>query len=319
MNELRKKNLLKRIEKRKFRKKIKRRKKREKRNTIKTEKMEFKAPLNLSISKNPQETIKLLKKMKEHCNSIEKDLLLNMKNIKHVDADALIYLRYIAQEVQDVKEKKINFYLKAPKEKKLRKYVYNSGFMSKNSKNKEDNRLISLGSNKNYKMINGVEPDKAVIKEIVYWLTEKIDLKFKLYPVIHEMMENTDLHAYTDNITNPQKSWHISVEEKSDRFLFVYLDSGEGLVETAPKKWHDIFKVFDTKSKILKAVLDGKHRSSSGDSYRNKGVPFIYENFNDNNIENLRIISGKGCFNLNRDKDLDEGLEGTLYYWEVKK
>ena len=80
-------------------------------------------------------------------------------------------------------------------------------------------------------------------------------------------------------------------------------------------------------SYIFRAMTGKIERANKANSNRGRGLPEIYGYYKSEDIfSNLCIISGnEKCkfFDSNRSEvkfdHLDSELQGTLYYWEVKK
>lgn len=285
----------------------------------------IKAPKIFSIFENPNELLEIFQEIRDHCKKNRKKLILDMSDIEKLDVGSLIYLKYVVYDIKERKKKNITLNFKSPKNKELKKKIYNSGFVTYSKKRfymqkaKENSKnYLTIEDNDNFKIQRGFKLDPELIRKILLFIDSKKDgAKKILYPIIHEMMENTILHAYGETEKPEYKDWYFFSEHNPKEIKFIFLDTGQGIVETAKKKWFDIFKIFNKESDILKEVLLGKHRTQTNKSFRGKGLPHIYEEAENNNILNLKIISNKACFNLNNNNDLKKDLVGTLFYWEI--
>ena len=74
-------------------------------------------------------------------------------------------------------------------------------------------------------------------------------------------------------------------------------------------------------SKRLRALLDGRIASRTGDVHRGRGLPIMKEACNEHRISNLVVISNRAAGFLESEgyQDLNQGFEGTIIYWEVSE
>jgi hypothetical protein len=293
------------------------------------------SPKILSIAQNPNETIKIFNEIKNHCIYSRKKILLNMANVEKVDVDSLIYLKYLVYKIRDTNKKNIQMFFEPPKNKEIKEYIYSSGFVTfikrpfyLKKEREKSQKINTLESNKstNFKIISGSNKDQEVLRQILEYTEEKIGNINGLYAIIHEMMENTILHAYEEGEKIGEK-WYFFAEYIDEKVSFIFLDTGSGITKTAARKWRDYFlKKIDvvlndtlTEDFILKTALKGEQRTRTKESHRGKGLPSIYERWEKGDIKNLRVISNKAGFNLKENQGLKESLEGTLFYWEMEK
>ena len=136
------------------------------------------------------------------------------------------------------------------------------------------------------------------------------------------MITNIKDHAYDDdNIF--ENSWYIFVENLPNKISYTFMDNGLGIPTTIKKnKIEQFFKKFDVDKeyKYIKAGVSGlEKRSKTGQIERGNGLPSIYEQYKINKISKLIIISNKAYYIENNPKDLENNLNGTIFYWEIKK
>ena len=300
----------------------------------------IKCPKIFSISNNFTNTLTILEKIRNHSMVTRKKILLDMANVEKVDADALMYLKYIVYEAREIRKRNCIMSFIAPKNKEIKNFLYNSGFVVnyKNNKKEPVDRKLNRKywetideyklsqETENFKIRSGNKIIITEIKNIVDFSiknisdTSKILLKNSLYTMIHELMENTVSHAYLDKQKFVHKDWLLFAEKRENIISFIFLDTGLGIPKTVIKK--EIDKLLTTISKssesnILFSTLKGEYRTRTKEINRGKGLPYIYNLFANNHIENLRIISNKACFNLNDNKDVERHLQGTFFYWEI--
>ncbi len=71
--------------------------------------------------------------------------------------------------------------------------------------------------------------------------------------------------------------------------------------------------------RILRALLEGKIPSSTGQPYRGRGLPSIYRSCLDGKIQRLIIVTNdvRADATLGSFSSLPAELQGVLLYWEV--
>lgn len=325
----------KRFLKRKFLKKINRKKQKKlkkiRKKAVEINEEKIIAPKIFSISKNSKESIYILNKIKNHCNNSTRKVLLDMSEIEDVEIDVLMYLKYIVYEVQDQKLKNCIMSFIPPKDRSLRNFIYSSGFVKaspksnfidrENKKNyflEKECQLLNRSRDQKFKIKRGDDVNTSINKEIVDFTKKNIKLKrtSSLYNMLSELMENTKIHAYTDESNIEHKNWFIFAEKNNDVISYVFLDTGSGIPKTIQKRLFE--NIWSKESEMLLSTLEGDDRTRTKKIYRGKGLPFIYKLYNEGEIKNLRIISNKACFNVNKNEDMIDELKGTFFYWEIK-
>lgn len=276
-------------------------------------------PDNFNISENPKEMIEFFEMLEEKVLKIKEKtyVVIDMKNLKFINADGLMYLLLFKKKVN---KSKVKLRIKVPKNDILKRYLISSGFISDIEKNKEDNY---------FKIHSGNGDNKIdVSKKICEFVQNKFLLQRKqtmdLYGMCIELMLNTIQHAFNLSY-NDEKKWYIFADAKNVNegiISFVFLDTGVGIPTTVNKKWieklsNKINKIAD--SQFLLSALNGELRSETGLSYRNKGLTDVYNLFLDKKIRGLKIISNKAYFKMGDISDLENSFEGTLFYWEINK
>lgn len=300
----------------------------------------IKCPKIFSISNNFANTLTVLDKIRNHSMVTRKKILLDMTDVEKVDADALMYLKYIVYEAREIRKRNCIMSFIAPKDKEIKNFLYNSGFVVnyKNNKKEPVDRKLNRKywetideykfsqETENFKIRSGNKIIITEIKNIVDFSIKSLSdnsnflLKNSLYTMIHELMENTVSHAYLDKQKFVHKDWLLFAEKRENIISFIFLDTGLGIPKTVIKKEIDILLTTlnkSSESNILVSTLKGEYRTRTKEINRGKGIPYIYNLFINNYIKNLRIISNKACFNLNNNEDVERHLQGTFFYWEI--
>ena len=337
----------KRNDRKKFKNKLKNRKRYCKKRKINNNKTNipfktFYIPEVFSIIKNPEETIQFLNNLINQVekirkivkNKLKKDnfirtFSLNMNNTIEITGDALMYLLTIIKNTRGSRLLPINWIGNFPKDEKIKKFLKNSGYLKYMETAKENllqtNEHIQIKIGQGYEYKNG-ENTVDIRQEIIDFTCQKlnkskIQMNF-LMTMLTEMITNITDHAYDEeNIF--EHSWYIFVENGVNKISYTFMDNGLGIPTTIKKnKFEKFIGKFDMDKeyKYIEAGVSGlERRSKTGLMERGNGLPSIYEQYTSNKINNLVIISNKAYYTKEKPKDLKNNLNGTIFYWEVKK
>ncbi len=335
----------KRNDEKRLRNRIKKTGKKVKRKEISEEKKniahskEFYIPQVFSIIKNPEETIKFLNGMIDDVEKVRKKYLnkdknvktfyLKMKNTIEITGDALMYLLTIIKNTRGDKFVPINWVGDFPKDEKNKKFLQNSGYLKYMKTAKEN--LLQTNDHIQIKNGQGYEykSDGKIIdirQEIIDFTCEKLkkdktQINF-LMTMLIEMITNIKDHAY-DRESLFEHNWYIFVENSDDKILYTFMDNGLGIPTTIKKSNFELIKeklLLDKEYKYIEAGVSGiEKRSKTGLLERGNGLPSIYEQYTSNKIDNLVIISNKAYYKKECPRDLENNLNGTIFYWEINK
>ncbi len=300
----------------------------------------FTVPDIFSIVSNPDTTITFLNKVirsvegvrnlqRQHRNNYIRTFLIDMSNTKYISSDALMFLLTIIQNTRGQKILPIDWIGNFPKEPNVREFLKRSGYLNymrtsaENIIQVDDNIQIKSGTGYNY-----IENDqnKDIRQEIIDFSCQKLNKDKKdvnyLMTMLTEMITNIIDHAYQKQGLFKHQ-WYIFVENNIDKITYTFMDNGLGIPTTIRKSI--IEKIIETinaeaEYKYIETALSGVHkRSETGKRERGNGLPSIYEQYLNKKIENFVIISNKAYYSENKKYDLKEGLNGTVFYWEIKK
>lgn len=300
----------------------------------------FTVPDIFSIVSNPDTTITFLNKVirsvegvrnlqRQHRNNYIRTFLIDMSNTKYISSDALMFLLTIIQNTRGQKILPIDWIGNFPKEPNVREFLKRSGYLNymktsaENIIQVDDNIQIKSGTGYNY-----IENDqnKDIRQEIIDFSCQKLNKDKKdvnyLMTMLTEMITNIIDHAY-QKLGLFKHQWYIFVENNIDKITYTFMDNGLGIPTTIRKSI--IEKIIETinaeaEYKYIETALSGVHkRSETGKRERGNGLPSIYEQYLNKKIENFVIISNKAYYSENKKYDLKEGLNGTVFYWEIKK
>ena len=331
------KNLIKRTNKKKSNKR-----KSLKKNTAKKRHPDkiFSVPDIFSIVSNPDTTITFLNKViksvegvrnlqRQHRNNYIRTFLIDMSNTKYISSDALMYLLTIIQNTRGQRILPIDWIGNFPKESDVREFLKRSGYLnymktaSENIIQVDNNIQIKSGTGYNY--IEKGE-NKDIRQEIIDFSCQKLDKDKKdinyLMTMLTEMITNIIDHAYQKQGLFKHQ-WYIFVDNNVDKITYTFMDNGLGIPTTIRKSI--VEKIIETinaetEYKYIETALSGVHkRSETGKRERGNGLPSIYEQYLNKKVENFVIISNKAYYSESKKYDLQEGLNGTVFYWEIKK
>lgn len=299
----------------------------------------FDIPKIFSIIKNPEETIKFLNIIIYEVEKIRKKALgkdktvrtfsLNMENTSEITGDALMYLLTIIKNTRGDKFVPINWLGNFPKDEKIKKFLQNSGYLKYMKTAKEN--LLQTNDHIQIKNGQGYEYENEgkiidIRQEIIDFTCEKLkkdktQINF-LMTMLTEMITNIKDHAYDDNNLF-KHNWYIFVENSNDKISYTFMDNGLGIPTTIKKSNFELLKSkfsLDKEYKYIEAGVSGiEKRSKTGLIERGNGLPSIYEQYTSNKINNLVIISNKAYYIKENPKDLENNLNGTIFYWEINK
>ena len=326
-------------------KKLKKRKtnnKRKVKNVDKVSDINFVVPTNFSIINNPEITIKFfndvigkvekirkLYKSKKVTNYIR---LFNfdMENVEIITSDALMYLLTIIKNTRgDDRYLPINWVGNFPKNEEVKKYLKRSGYLNyvrtakENIIQTDNNITIKFGTGYEYRDKNKFVDIRRQIIDFSCDKLKKDKTKINfLMTMLTEMIANINDHAY-DKEGLFRHNWYIFVENMKDKITYTFMDNGLGIPSTIKKKMLEkLFEIIeqDKEYKYIEAAFSGiEKRSKTGLMERGNGLPSIYEQFINKNVENFIIISNKAFFSEKSKYDLINNLNGTIFYWEIKK
>lgn len=300
----------------------------------------FTVPSIFSIIENPEQTISFfnnmikiienIRKNIKHRNNINLPYLfkIDMKDVKKITGDALMYLLTVIKNTRGKKSLPINWIGNFPDNDEIKEFLQVSGYldyMKTDKKNlKKTNEKVQIRTGKTY-VYNDDNID--IRKEVVDFTIEKLkkdkkEIQF-LFNILTEVITNIE-HAYNvkqELIFDP--SWYIMVENDQDKIKYTFMDNGVGIPTTVKKKTiEEVLKLLsiDREYKYIKTALDGSYkRTQTGKTERSTGLPDVYEKLKNKKINNLIIISNYAYYCEENPRDMQENLTGTIICWEIEK
>jgi hypothetical protein len=143
------------------------------------------------------------------------------------------------------------------------------------------------------------------------------------YRVLIESMLNTHNHAA--KLVAKRETWWATVyaDATRKRVCFTFVDTGVGIFKSVKLgKLRSFYRFVGMRSDadILRDMLHGKVESSTGISYRGKGLPAIYKLSQFGRIKRLTIVANDVYADVSAGqyRILRVAFRGTLLYWEVE-
>ena len=142
-----------------------------------------------------------------------------------------------------------------------------------------------------------------------------------VYSCVFEMMRNSCDHAFKHNY---QIKWHFALSHSENENLvkFSFVDNGKGVIKTFRNGILKKFvNLFEDNSDILDSAFKNGIKSRTGLNWRGKGLPTIFEHYEENYLKSLVVISNDVYIDFDRkiSRILSNEFSGTYYYWKVDR
>lgn len=172
----------------------------------------------------------------------------------------------------------------------------------------------------------GLKPSPRLVKQMIDFVTTGLKERSMRSPgstrTLIEAMSNTRQHASAGRRTR-RKLWTAiaSFDRLTGVGSFCVVDLGVGVLRSL--KLRGIRRLFEEKglgaAELLRAVMRGKVESSTGKSFRGKGLPSMLKCCELDGIRNLKIVTGSVYLDLKSDESISLGtpLRGTMIAWEL--
>lgn len=275
------------------------------------------APQDFSIN-NIAEIVTYIQDTDKYCRQNKYEYLkVNLDDVMQIDAFGIAL---IISMLNKLSPRRINYWGTYPQNDEAKQVIIDSGFLDfvktnlrKPTARTKGNQLFMIGKD---------SVDSRRIGEAVKKAMANLLGKDCVYPPVYDNMleisANSVEHANHNRI---DKNWLVSISVEENKLHFILADTGLGILANLRKKKHEIVRDWLTKNdvKILCDVFNKKYQSITGEINRHKGLPFIYESFNDGFISDLKVLTNKVMLDFNTQKAevLYKGFNGVLYSWTV--
>ena len=288
------------------------------------------APEIFCIKENPKEVVKFINKLNNYLEN-RIPAFIDLSKVTYIAHDAIVVLLSI---LSLFRKRGIDFNGNFPNDDRCRHTLTNSGFFS-NLYETQSVKYDTSAQSKNVIRKHGKEASGSVAKELIAICTQNIWAQKcrcqGVYRILIELMQNT--HAHASHQAPGTENWWLAVnyDSNSNKECFSFVDYGMGVFSSLEgkrenEKFYGMLDVLRKKlidpsnAKLLQSILEGElHKTSTGESYRGKGLPGIRQALERNQISNLYIITNDVYANVceNNFATLQHAFNGTFIYWEL--
>lgn len=290
----------------------------------------IKPPINFSMITNTEDSLAFISKL-ERCFDIRQKVFVNLSEVETIAHGALVVLLSIMKKFR---ANNIGFNGYMPKNQVAYRILKESGFFSelysKKSHSLESYKLEKPYFFTHYSKIVDQKLSASLIESMSNLIWGEPRRCTKLQRVYIELMQNTNNHASLEG-HGEQHWWTTAIYDRErNTGCFSFIDYGVGILKSLKNDQRNKFysvlekisRIFHPQSNadLLRLLMTGEiHRTASGEYYRGKGLPGIYQACENNNISHLVVISNDTICNFadNSFKLLKNTFSGTFVYWEL--
>lgn len=275
------------------------------------------APEDFSYS-NISKCISFIQNTDIDCRKNKYSLLkVNLDWVKRIDAFGIAL---IISMLNKLSCRHIRYWGTYPMTYSAKQYIIESGFLElvktnlkKPAKRANGNQLFMIGKSS----VDSHSIGEAVRKAMLHLLGHE-DVYPPVYDNMLEISANSVEHA---NDVKIEKNWLVSITTEEKLLHFILADTGIGILDNLKKKKYQEVRDWLVKddADVLYGVFNKMYQSITGEINRHKGLPIVYESFNDGFISNLKVMTNKILvdFETNTSIKLKKGFKGVLYSWTV--
>lgn len=265
----------------------------------------------------------------EHRYEQKRKVFIEMKGITHITVDAIsVLLSCLAK----FKKSGIYFAGSFPQDPTCKKKIIESGFFDYIGKTYEymvENNWVRLRGKRDVIITHGSsdvlqELSAEVILEANRHIHGEKRRNFGIQSTLIELMTNTLEHA--SGSAKTKKEWWLSIEktENPKTVRFSFIDYGIGIFNSLKEKGllRILRKILPNQSNAscLREIFERKiHRTSTGESFRGKGLPEIKANLDNKSFSHLRVLTNNVFADIAAGQyvNLDYNFSGTFFYFEL--
>lgn len=290
------------------------------------------APENFSILTNRGPVIEYLHHVLDRIKSRTYSIM-NMRDIKRTD---LATIAIVISMMMDRRNQ----------EAKMRKYVNvfippagsEAGNLFRQSQFHQTVTGQGIADHTFFLSRRSTKVNTAYIDDILVYAEKLLgkDCIGQLSPIMVELMQNTNNHANPScTIDSMNIPWFLAVLEDNitGKMIFSIVDLGIGIFESLKlKNLADTSNQFDnaiadmydnSQSKFLRINIPKGIDSSTGLSYRGKGLKTVYALANKGKYDTFKVVTNRALVDmLSTSKNIIDSADsfgGTVYYWEMSK
>lgn len=292
----------------------------------------IRAPEILSFIKNPSEFSFFITCIQE-CFEKKYPLCVVLRDVTDIDHDAITVL---LSAVVRFRSQRIRLNGTFPRDPDARRILEESGFLKHLFKKQysvqdeytiKSRHAILTHAQKNV--------DSELSSEIIDECSRTVWGETRRCPGLQrtfiELMQNTNNHASLEG--EGEKHWWLSVQksEKENSVTFAFVDYGVGVFHNLQnkKQGNKFYKIVDMirqkltvrdNAELLDLIFKGElHRTASGNYFRGKGLPGIYDAYTKGSISNLYMITNDVFYQSdgNNYRVMDNSFSGTFVRFEL--
>jgi len=282
--------------------------------------IQYKVPDRFELLSNHNEVIGFMNKLLEARQDRKLKLIrLDLSDVMAMDSSALCLLLSVINELAYSRIKVTGNY---PNNYDCTRMFVESGFLQYmrdeqgNRFNIESPNFIKEAGKSQTKNKNISE----AVRKATGFLTGSAVRYQPAYTVSMEICTNSVEHAYDRRPVH----WLMSVHKKNeDTVAFTMVDTGVGILKTLKRKFRheieDILSFRDNKD-ILFRAFQRKYGSSTEMVNRNKGLPCVYDKYQNGLIKTLKVITNDVYLDFERKNvefPMQQPFSGVLFYWEI--
>lgn len=256
-----------------------------------------------------------------------KFLYVSLSNVKNIDFHAIVTFLSI---IDEMKSRGINTRGELPKDLNCRRFLVDSGFLSKmydeNGKkfqNTSKSELMYFEKGEGKLTVSQMEMISNCVEHTCKYLTGGLSSNTSLKSMLKEICGNSIEWSNSHN-----KKWQLGIMYGNNEVVFTAVDLGKGILDTIYRKHSQLIKEFffnDDRLTILKNAFNKKYGSNTQEENRGKGLPGIKNCCDDGYIQELLVITNNVRLDfVNPNKSLIFATEknlfkGTMYRWVLRK
>lgn len=287
------------------------------------------APSDLRLIENTSECLSFFRDLRSdeylsHRRNV-RFVIMSLKGVTEIDYGAISILTAISD---DLKFKKIILKGDFPDNPECKKFVIDSGYLShmvddhgKPFPKAEKSELIFFEKGCGKLSLKDNMAISNTVKNVVLHLTGELKQCLAVKTIVLEICGNSIEWGGTEN-----KQWLLGVQYKPNNVVFTVTDVGRGILDTLHRRFAKILTdTFSNKSnaEILSGAFSQKYGSSTKEVNRNKGLPSVKYNFEQNMISKLKVLTNNVILQFDNEslsKTFEKGkprFRGTFYQWEM--
>ncbi len=291
-----------------------------------------KAPRNFSLITNTEESLAFISKL-EKCLVVKKKTFVNLANTIEIAHGAIVVLLSIMIKF---KSRHIDFNGNFPKNKHAKKCLLDSGFFKElYKKNILLTDTYAVCHNKILTHANKVVDAKLtdqIISDVSTLIWGERKRCLGVQRVFIELMQNTNNHASISHKGDHHWWTTVQFDRVRKKAYFSFIDYGVGIIDSlngdSGGRFFNIIpkikELFNPHSNadMLRLLLNGEiHKTSTGKTFRGKGLPCLFKACDENNISNVVVIANdaKVTYFENHAEKLNNSFHGTFIYWEINE